>query len=225
MFEKSIDKVIAGHERSTKPDPKQEAQVAYHEVGHAIVGWFLKGGDPLLKLTIRARSKGALGFAQYLPKEIGIKSKQDLLDDIACLMAGRAAEEIFCGVVASGAHDDFSKAQKKAMDIVSTYGMSENQGNIRLMYDSWGRRRFSEKVQRKLDIEVGAILKEQHQVATKLLEEKKDLAEALFQVLIKKKTITFGDIYDILGDRPFPPPLGFKRLLLIKKIFFKIYYK
>ena len=175
------------------------------------MGWFLKGGDPLLKLTIRARSKGALGFAQYLPKEIGLKDRQDLLDNIACLMAGRAAEEVFCSVVGSGAHDDFSKAHRHAVDIVCTYGMSENQGNIRYMYDSWGRRRFSEKVQRRLDLEVDRILKDQHAVATQLLEGKRELVEQLVAVLKEKKTITFGDIYDVLGDRPFAPPLNFKR--------------
>ena len=126
-------------------------------------------------------------------------------------MAGRAAEEVFCSVVGSGAHDDFSKAHKHAVDIVCTYGMSESQGNIRYMYDSWGRRRFSEKVQRRLDLEVDRILKEQHAVASQLLEEKRELAEQLVTVLKQKKTITFGDIYDVLGDRPFEPPLNFKR--------------
>lgn len=130
-FEQAIDKVIAGFERDSAKDKDQETTVAYHEVGHAIVGWFLEGGDPLLKLTIRPRSKGALGFAQYLPKEVGLKSKQNLLDEIACILGGRAAEEIFRDSISTGAYDDFQKASQIAKDIIFTYGMSGTKNNIR----------------------------------------------------------------------------------------------
>jgi AFG3 family protein len=112
-------------------DEEEEKTVAYHEVGHAIVGWFLKGGNPLLKLTIRPRSKGALGFAQYLPSEIGLKHKQDLLDEIACILGGRAAEEIFRKEITTGAHDDFKKANSIAQSIIGTYGLGTSFSNTR----------------------------------------------------------------------------------------------
>jgi AFG3 family protein len=112
-------------------DEEQEITVAYHEVGHAIVGWFLKGGSPLLKLTIKPRSKGALGFAQYLPSEIELKQKQDLLDQIACILGGRAAEEVFRGCVTTGAYDDFQKANKIAQDIIGTYALGDSLGTTR----------------------------------------------------------------------------------------------
>lgn len=130
-FEKAIDKVIGGFERKAMKDEQQEITVAYHEVGHAIVGWFLNGGNPLLKLTIKPRSKGALGFAQYLPSEIELKHKQDLLDQIACILGGRAAEEVFRGCVTTGAYDDFQKANSIAQDIIGTFGMSSSLGSAR----------------------------------------------------------------------------------------------
>lgn len=130
-FEKAIDKVIAGFERNLIKDEEQERTVAYHEVGHAIVGWFLPGGNPLLKLTIRPRSKGALGFAQYLPSEVGLKHKQDLLDEMACILGGRAAEEVFRGESTTGAHDDFRKANAIAQSLIGTYGMGSSFANTR----------------------------------------------------------------------------------------------
>ena len=78
-------------------NPKTKKRVAYHEAGHAVCGWFLRGGDPLVKLTIIPRSKGALGYAQYLPKSAYIKTRTDLIDQIAILMGGLASEEINFG--------------------------------------------------------------------------------------------------------------------------------
>ena len=108
--------------------------MAYHEVGHALGGWFLEGGNPLLKLTIKPRSKGALGFAQYLPSEIGLKKKQDLLDEIACILGGRAAEEVFRGKVTTGAHDDFKKANHIARSMIETYGLGSSIKNTRYFF-------------------------------------------------------------------------------------------
>ena len=123
--------MIAGFEYEGMKDPEQEKIVAYHEVGHALTGWFLAGGDPLLKLTIVPRSKGALGFAQYLPREIEMKTKQDMLDRITVLLGGRAAEEVYCNTITTGASDDFQKASKIATDIVTTMGMGNIHRNIR----------------------------------------------------------------------------------------------
>ena len=131
-FEKAIDKVIAGFERNAIKDEEQEKTVAYHEVGHALVGWFLEGGSPLLKSTIRPRSKGALGFAQYLPAEIALQNKQNLLDEVACILGGRAAEEVFRGVSTTGAYDDFKKANKIVRNMIEAHGLGSSFSNTRL---------------------------------------------------------------------------------------------
>merc|ERR550514_2077836 len=102
--------------------------VALHESGHAIVGWFLEHADPLLKVSIVPRSSGALGFAQYLPGEMSLHSKEAILDKIAVSLGGRAAEELFVGKVSTGASDDLDKVTKMAYGMVSVYGMNPSLG-------------------------------------------------------------------------------------------------
>lgn len=83
--------------------------VAYHEAGHAVAGWFLEHSNPLLKVTIIPRSKGALGFAQYLPDEISLYSKEQLIDMVKVALGGRISESIFFKKVTTGAADDIKK--------------------------------------------------------------------------------------------------------------------
>ena len=111
--------------------------VAVHESGHAIAAWFSKGADPLVKVTIIPRSKGSLGFAQYLTSDEVIKTKSQIEDMLVFILGGRVAEEIFIGSVGSGAHDDLEKAFEIARAYVSDYGMSERSGYwlyCRLLY-------------------------------------------------------------------------------------------
>ena len=100
-FEMAVERVIGGLEKSSSMTREQKKVVAIHESGHGVVSWFLKGGLPLLKLTIIPRSKGALGFAQYLPNESQLERKQDLVDQLCSIMGGRIAEEVLIGRVKS----------------------------------------------------------------------------------------------------------------------------
>ena len=84
---------------------KERRTVAYHEAGHAIVGWLLEHADPLLKVTIIPRGNGALGFAQYLPKEVALHTKEQLCDRICMALGGRASEDLHFGSVTTGASD------------------------------------------------------------------------------------------------------------------------
>ena len=104
--------------------------VAVHECGHAVVSWFLEGGMPLIKLTIIPRTKGSLGFAQYLPNENSLEHKDELIDRLCSILGGRCAEEEFFGEVTTGAYDDLKKAYELAFNLVTKYGMSENLGNV-----------------------------------------------------------------------------------------------
>ena len=83
--------------------------MAYHEAGHAVAGWFLEHSNPLLKITIIPRSKGSLGFAQYLPEELNLHTKEAILDMIKVALGGRVAEKIFFTKVTTGASDDIRK--------------------------------------------------------------------------------------------------------------------
>lgn len=143
-FEGAVDRVIAGLEmkRLTK---KNVEKVAVHESGHGLVGWFLRGGSPLIKLTIVPRSKGSLGFAQYLPSEEGLKYEETLKDEIAVILGGRIAEEVFFGEVTTGAFDDLQKAYQLAYSIVTQYGMTEKVGLVQLPDNEYGYKIYSEQ--------------------------------------------------------------------------------
>lgn len=106
-FEIAIERVIGGIEKKTALSEREEKTVAVHESGHGVVAWFLEGADPLLKLTIIPRSKGALGFAQYLPKENSLIKESELKDKITAILAGRVSEQVFFEEVTTGAYDDF----------------------------------------------------------------------------------------------------------------------
>merc|ERR1719454_1915460 len=101
--------------------PVEKRTVAIHESGHAVAGWMLENADPLLKVSIQPRSNGALGFAQYLPAEMSLHSKEAILDKIAVALGGRAAEELFVGRISTGASDDLDKVTKMAYSMVTVY--------------------------------------------------------------------------------------------------------
>ena len=117
-FDKATERVIGGIEKKQLMSPEERKRVAYHEAGHAVAGWFLENSDPLLKITIIPRSKGSLGFAQYLPNELSLYTKEQLLDMIKTALGGRIAEEIFYDSVTTGASDDIKKVTKIAQGLV-----------------------------------------------------------------------------------------------------------
>ena len=94
-FEKASERIMAGLETKKLISPKEKKTVAYHEAGHAVVGWFLENSNPLVKVTIIPRSKGSLGFAQYIPDDLNLYTKEYLLDNICVALGGRMSEEFF----------------------------------------------------------------------------------------------------------------------------------
>jgi len=123
-FEKASDRIIAGLETRRLLSEKERKTVAYHEAGHAVIGWFLEHSNPLVKLTIIPRSKGALGFAQFIPDDIQLRTKEHLEDMICGLLGGRMSEEFFFTSVTTGASDDLQKTTQIAKAMVTQYGMS-----------------------------------------------------------------------------------------------------
>jgi len=118
QFEEATERVLGGIEKKNMMTHEERKRVAYHESGHAVAGWFLENSDPLLKITIIPRSKGSLGFAQYLPNEVSLYSKEQLEDMIKTALGGRIAEEIFYDSVTTGASDDINKVTKIANGLV-----------------------------------------------------------------------------------------------------------
>ena len=113
-FEQAIERVVAGMEKKTNVlQPEEKKTVAYHEAGHAVSGWFLEHADPLLKVSIIPRGKG-LGYAQYLPKEQYLYSKEQLFDRMCMTLGGRVSEELFFRRITTGAQDDLKKVTENA---------------------------------------------------------------------------------------------------------------
>mgnify|MGYP000547621815 FL=1 len=203
-FEAASERVIGGLERSKKLNEKEKNIVAHHEAGHAVAGWFLEGADPVLKVSILPRSKGALGFAQFLPSETMLYSKNELLDKICAVLAGRVSEELFFGRVTTGAQDDLYKATNIAQSLIARFGMSEKLGVVGYNMDEEAfSKPFSEDTNRIIDEEVRAIVGQCLEMTRTLLSEKKELVGALAERLKEKERVTHKELVEILGQRPF----------------------
>ena len=127
-FEQATERVLAGIEKKSIMTPAERKTVAYHEAGHAVAGWFLENANPLLKITIIPRSKGSLGFAQYLPEEINLYTKEAIIDQIKVALGGRVSEQITFGKITTGASDDIKKITQMAQGLIQIYGMSSEFG-------------------------------------------------------------------------------------------------
>merc|ERR1711966_650715 len=130
-FEMAIDRVVGGLEKKNKVmSVKEKETVAYHEAGHAVAGWFLEHADPLLKVSIVPRGKAALGYAQYLPKDLSLHTKEQLFYMMCMALGGRAAENIFFSTCTNGAADDLDKVSSIAYSAVAQFGMSDKIGQV-----------------------------------------------------------------------------------------------
>jgi len=205
-FLDAIDRIVGGLERKNKIISMDEKKtIAYHEAGHATVSWLLEYASPLLKVTIIPRGR-ALGAAWYLPEERQITTREQLLDEMAYALGGRAAEQLVFGKISTGALSDLEKITKQAYAMVSYFGMSEKVGNISF-YDSSGQSDFgftkpySEKTAELIDKEVKEIIEESYKRAQSVLKEHiKGLTE-LAELLLDKEVIFSEDLERIFGKR------------------------
>ncbi len=210
-FEAAIERVIAGLEKKNKIiNQKEKKIVAYHESGHAIVGYFTPGADEVQKVSIVPRGIGALGYTLQMPLEDRyLMSKSELLGKIKGLLGGRAAEEIIFGEVSTGASNDLEKTAQLAKNMVTVYGMSKKLPNISLVNRSSpgflgnpsGLERRSEYLEKLIDEEVKEIINNCYEDAKKILIEKKENLEKMAMILLEKEVISYKEIVDILGPK------------------------
>jgi len=205
-FLDSIDRIIGGLERRSKIiAPKEKKTIAYHEAGHATVSWMLPNANPLLKVTIIPRGR-ALGAAWYTPEERQIINTDQMMDEMAATLGGRAAEEIINGKISTGAQNDLEKVTKQAYAMVSYYGMSEKIGNLSY-YDSSGQNEYnfgkpySEKTAELLDSEAKNFIDKAHETALNVLRENMDGFTKLAKLLLEKEVIFQDDLVKIFGKR------------------------
>jgi len=208
-FQDAIDRVIGGLEQKSKIiSPEEKRIIAYHEAGHAIAGWNLKHADPLVKVTIVPRGIAALGYAQYLPKEQYLYTKEQLLDSICMTLGGRAAEQIIFGEVSTGAQNDLERITKMAYAMVTVYGMDESIGNVSFndpkreySFD----KPYSDETARIIDEKVRKMIDAAYTKTIKLLKSKKSDLEIVAQKLLEKEILFKDDLVKLIGERPFQP--------------------
>jgi cell division protease FtsH len=205
-FLDAIDRIIAGLEKKSKLITKDEKRaIAFHEAGHATVSWILEHANPLLKVTIIPRGR-SLGAAWYLPDERQITTTEQLMDEMAATLGGRASEELTFGKISTGALSDLEKVTKQAYAMVAYFGMSEKIGN-RSYYDSTGQSEFafskpySEKTSEMLDTEVKNFIDRAYETAKKTLIEHKEGLNTLAELLLEKEVIFSEDLERIFGKR------------------------
>lgn len=204
-FMDAVDRVVGGIERKkTIMSPEEKRLTAFHEAGHAVTGWLLPGCDPVLKVSIIPRGQ-ALGITWYLPDEKVTMSKNDMMDNMCSLVAGRVAEEIINdGVPCSGALSDFERMTKIAYAMVTYYGMSKKLGNVSFYNASDGydlTKPYSEKTAELIDSEAKAIIDEVTEKARKILTDNWDGVEKIATLLIDKEVIMSDDIEAVFGPK------------------------
>uniref|UniRef100_A0A914V0H2 AAA+ ATPase domain-containing protein n=1 Tax=Plectus sambesii TaxID=2011161 RepID=A0A914V0H2_9BILA len=206
-FEQAIERVVAGMEKKSQVlQPDEKKTVAYHEAGHAVAGWFLEHADPLLKVSIIPRGKG-LGYAQYLPKEQYLYSREQLLDRMCMTLGGRVSEEIFFGRITTGAQDDLQKITQMAYSQVVKFGMSAKVGPLSFDTAQPGEMSFdkpySEATAQLIDQEVRDLVNNALNRTRELLLSKQPEIEKVAIRLLEKEVLARDDMVELLGKRPF----------------------
>lgn len=201
-FERAIERVVGGLEKKITLTPEEKRLIAINEAGKAVVSWFLEYAPSLLKMSIIPRSKTNLGFSQYIPSDDKIQIEAALRDNICYKLGGRCAEEMFFGEVTTGAQKDLEKCYEIAHNIVTKLGMAKSLYNVRLHYNEFGQKAYSDKTNQQADEETEKIIKEELVRCKQILKEKKDLVDKLADRLIEKETLDIIQIKEVLGPRP-----------------------
>ncbi len=215
----AIERVVAGLEKKSRVLQDDEKKVvAYHEVGHAIVGHLMPGGSKVAKISIVPRGMSALGYTLQLPtEERFLNSREELQGQIATLLGGRSAEEVVFGKVTTGASNDLQRATDIAEQMVGTYGMSETLGP--LAYDKQGggrflgggnnpRRTVSDATAQAIDKEVRALVDTAHDQALSILRQNMALLETISQKILEKEVIEGDELKEMLDASVMPEAIA-----------------
>jgi cell division protease FtsH len=206
----AVDRVVAGMEGKPLVDSKSKRLIAYHEIGHAIVGTLLKDHDPVQKVTLIPRGQ-AQGLTWFTPsEEQGLITKSQIMARIAGALGGRAAEEEIFGhdEVTTGAGGDLQQVSEMARQMVTRFGMSDlgplslegQGGEVFLGGGLMNRAEYSEEVAARIDKQVRDIAEESHQLARKLVSDNREVIDRLVDLLIDKETIDGEEFRQIVAE-------------------------
>ena len=206
-----MERVMAGPERKSRVITEGERRViAYHESGHALVGHVLAHSDPIHKISIVSRGQ-ALGYTVQIPEEDHFLETHDgMLDQIAVLLGGRTAEELFCDDVTTGASNDLERATKLARTMVTRYGMSDELGaqvfgeaqhEVFLGRDYANHQDYSAETAKRIDDEVERIMRTGHDRARSVLDARRDQMDTMVRVLLERETVEGAAVEALLDGR------------------------
>ncbi|WP_244470630.1 ATP-dependent zinc metalloprotease FtsH [Microvirga massiliensis] len=219
-FNNAIERIVAGLEKRNRLlNPKEREVVAYHEMGHALVGMTLPGSDAVHKVSIIPRGVGALGYTIQRPTEDRfLMTREELENKMAVLLGGRAAELIVFGHLSTGAADDLTKVTDIARSMVTRYGMSERLGNVALEKDQRSflspnplmngprEHNYSDETATAIDDEVRAIVQRAMDRTLAILEDRRDVLERTAKRLLEKETLDEAELKELVGPHALQPP-------------------
>ncbi len=222
----AMERVVAGPERKSRLITESEKKtIAYHESGHALVGHLLEHADPVHKISIIARGQ-ALGYTLSLPTEDRfLKSRNEMLDDLAMFLGGRVAEEVACNDITTGASNDLERATKMARSMVTRYGMTEALGSqvygeanheVFLGRDYGATPDYSEATAQRIDEEVANIMRKAHDIAKDILTKNRAQLDLMAHVLLERETVE-GPAVEALLDNKWDDYLEHEDEYLAKK--------
>ncbi len=205
------DLVVMGAPRDEQMDAHEKKLTAWHESGHAVLGWFQHGVDPVHKVSIVPRGR-ALGVTMFAPeKELYNVGEKQLRARLIMMMGGRAAEKLVFNEYSAGAQDDIDRATRLARKMVASWGMSEKIGPVSfkqseehpfLGKEMHSYREFSEETARLIDIEVQKIMQEASEAATRMLNDHRPQLDRLAEALLEHENVEQTQLTEILGPRP-----------------------
>ncbi|PKP22014.1 MAG: hypothetical protein CVU04_00135 [Bacteroidetes bacterium HGW-Bacteroidetes-20] len=206
-FLSAIDRIVGGLEkRGHLISPEEKKIISYHESGHAAVSWLLEHASPLVKVTIVPRGR-SLGAAWYLPEERHLTTTEQMLDEMAAVLGGRASEDLFFGKISTGALSDLERVTKQAYSMIVYYGLNDKIGNVSY-YDSTGQseysltKPYSEKTAQEIDEEIRKLIASAYDRAKNVLLSNKEKVIELAEYLLEKEVVFAEDLERIFGKRP-----------------------
>ncbi|XP_033172369.1 paraplegin [Drosophila mauritiana] len=213
-LEYAVERLVGGTEKRSHALSLAERKViAYHESGHALVGWMLPNSDILLKVTIVPRTSLALGFAQYTPSEQHLYSKEELFDKMCMALGGRAAENLVFNRITTGAQNDLEKVTKIAYSQIKKFGMNDTLGPIYVRdadetegggaMGSGGKKPFSRAMESMIDNEARHVVASAYQTTEGILTTHRDKLEKLAEALLEKETLDYDQVVQLIGPPPY----------------------
>lgn len=203
-LEYAVERLVGGTEkRSHALSPVERRVIAYHESGHALVGWLLENSDVLLKVTIVPRTSLALGFAQYTPSEQKLYTKEELFDKMCMALGGRVAESLTFNRITTGAQNDLEKVTKIAYAQIKQFGMNDTIGLIHIPDDAektyTGEKPYSNHLGNLIDIEARHLVAEAYAKTEKVLQDNKEKLKHLAETLLQKETLNYDEVVELIG--------------------------